>query len=259
MFAERARGRTVASLARELNERGVACPAGADRERNPHRSGERWIVRTVAMILENPRYTGRQVWNRSSTTGHGAGGRTGGRGAGVLRYNPVSEWEVSERIAHEPLVDDETFLAAQGMRVAKPAKDGEVRSYLLAGLVVCGLCDRRMDGHWVHGRAGYRCRHGFTSVKRRPDGTPRNFYVREDHLLEALPRLLQRPAGLVDQGMCKELVDQVRKQGLQIQYDDQSVEIRSDPAMVKTVAPARRPVQPTLALDRCDDVQTVEI
>ncbi|WP_245982809.1 recombinase family protein [Lentzea flaviverrucosa] len=83
MFAERARGRTVASLARELNERGVVCPSGADPERNAHRSGERWIVRTVAMILENPRYTGRQVWNRSSTIGHGAGGRTGGRGSGV--------------------------------------------------------------------------------------------------------------------------------------------------------------------------------
>jgi hypothetical protein len=145
MFAERARCRTVASLARELNERGVECPSGADPARNAHRSGERWIVRTVAMILGNPRYT-----NRSSTIDHGAGGRTGGRGSGALRYNPVSEWEVSERIAHEPLVDDETFVAVQGLRVAKPAKDGEVRRYLLAGLVVCGLRGRRMDGRWVH-------------------------------------------------------------------------------------------------------------
>ncbi|WP_275591908.1 recombinase zinc ribbon domain-containing protein [Lentzea nigeriaca] len=56
-------------------------------------------------------------------------------------------------------------------------------------LVVCGRCGRRMDGHWVHGRAGYRCRHGFTSAKRRSEGEPRNLYVREDHLLEALPHL----------------------------------------------------------------------
>ncbi|WP_237047756.1 recombinase family protein [Lentzea guizhouensis] len=195
MFVERARGRTVASLARELNERGVASPSGADPARNAHRSGERWIVRTVAMILGNPRYTGRQVWNRCSTIGHGSGGRAGGRGSGALRYNPISEWEVSERIAHEPLVDDETFVAVQGLRAAKPSKDGEVRRYLLAGLVVCGLCGRRMDGHWVHGRAGYRCRHGFTSAKRRSDGEPRNLYVREDHLLEALPHLLARTAG----------------------------------------------------------------
>ncbi|MEU0884052.1 recombinase family protein [Lentzea sp. NPDC005914] len=205
MFAERARGRTVASLARELNERGVVCPSGADPERNAHRSGERWIVRTVAMILENPRYTGRQVWNRSSTTGHGPGSRPSGRGSGVRRWNPVSEWEVSERIVHEPLVDDETFVAVQGMRVAKPAKDGEVRRYLLTGLVVCGLCGRRMDGHWVHGRAGYRCRHGFTSVRRRSDGEPRNIYVREDHLLEALPHLLGRAAEPVEVGVGEDL------------------------------------------------------
>jgi hypothetical protein len=138
MFAERARGRTVAWLARELNECGVVCPSGADPERNAHRAGELWIVRTVATILEDPSYTGRQVRNRCSTTGHGSGGRAGGRGSGALRYNPISEWEVSERIAHEPLVDAETFVAVQGLRVTKPAKDGEVRLYLLAGLVVCG-------------------------------------------------------------------------------------------------------------------------
>ncbi|MFI0470739.1 recombinase family protein [Saccharopolyspora sp. 5N102] len=40
LFAERARGRSVASLARELNERGVPCPASADQARNPHRPGE---------------------------------------------------------------------------------------------------------------------------------------------------------------------------------------------------------------------------
>jgi hypothetical protein len=64
LFAERVRGRSVASLVRELNERGVPCPSSVDPGRNGHRSGKRWIVRTVAMILENPRYTGRQVWNR---------------------------------------------------------------------------------------------------------------------------------------------------------------------------------------------------
>ncbi len=258
MFAERARGRTVASLARELNERGVVCPSGADPERNAHRSGERWIVRTVAMILENPRYTGRQVWNRCSTTGHGSGGRAGGRGSGALRYNPISEWEVSERIAHEPLVDDETFVAVQGLRAAKPSKDGEVRRYLLAGLVVCGLCGRRMDGHWVHGRPGYRCRHGFTSAKRRSDGEPRNLYVREDHLLEALPHLLARTAGPVQEGVGEELVDQVREQRLQIHYDGERLKIRPASLTLKTAEPALRAVQPALALDWCADVKVAE-
>lgn len=172
---------------------------------------------------------------------------------------PVSEWEVSERIAHEPLVDDETFVAVQGLRVAKPAKDGEVRCYLLAGLVVCGLCGRRMDGHWVHGRAGYRCRHGFTSVKRRSDGEPRSIYVREDHLLEALPHLLGRAARPAESGMGESLVDQFRQQHLQIHYSDRRLETRPASLTLKAVETARRPVQPMLALDWCDDMKFAQI
>ncbi|MEU4675053.1 recombinase family protein [Amycolatopsis sp. NPDC023774] len=56
MFAQRATGRSVAGIARELNERGVPCPSRADQDRNRHRTKHEWIVRTVAGILENPRY-----------------------------------------------------------------------------------------------------------------------------------------------------------------------------------------------------------
>jgi DNA invertase Pin-like site-specific DNA recombinase len=190
MFIQRAGGRSVASLARELNERGVSCPSSADPGRNGHRAGGRWILRTVAMILENPRYTGRQVWNRHSTVGHGKGGRPAGRGSGVVRPNPVGEWEVSQALTHRPLVDDVTFLAVQGIRASRQTKDGDTRRYALVGLVVCGICDRRMDAHWVHGRPGYRCRHGYSSAVPRPANAPRALYVREDRLLENLPGLL---------------------------------------------------------------------
>jgi hypothetical protein len=36
----------------------------ADPARNPHLTGVEWGWTTVATILANPRYTGRQVWNR---------------------------------------------------------------------------------------------------------------------------------------------------------------------------------------------------
>ncbi|BFU43909.1 recombinase family protein [Krasilnikovia sp. MM14-A1004] len=36
-------------------------------DRNPHRTGEAWHLRTVAAILANPNNTGRQVWNRQHT------------------------------------------------------------------------------------------------------------------------------------------------------------------------------------------------
>ncbi|RSM72928.1 hypothetical protein DL991_32540 [Amycolatopsis sp. WAC 01375] len=157
MFAERARGRSVASLVRELNDRGVPCPSSADPTRNSHRPGAEWIARTVGMILENPRYTGRQVWNRQTTKGHGADGRRGGRGSGAVRRNTVGEWEISEHLAHAPLVDDATFVAVQRIRADRRTKDGSTRKYALAGLVACRVCGRRMDAHWVHwvhGRAG---------------------------------------------------------------------------------------------------------
>lgn len=67
MFAQRLAGRSVASIARELTEQGVACPSDADPERNRHRTGGAWQLRTVAVILANPRYTGRQVWDRQRT------------------------------------------------------------------------------------------------------------------------------------------------------------------------------------------------
>ncbi|WP_233442586.1 recombinase family protein [Lentzea atacamensis] len=190
MFRERVGGRALASIARELNDRGVPCPSSADPSRNAHRQGGRWMVSAVAAILENPRYTGRQVWNRHGTRGRGPAGRLGGRAAGRVVRNSVTAWEVSEKLSHEPLVDDETFVAVHRIRAPRQTKDGGKRRYALAGLVVCGVCGRRMDAHWVHGRPAYRCRHGFNSASARPPDAPSNTYVREDVVLRTLPRLI---------------------------------------------------------------------
>jgi hypothetical protein len=68
------------------------------------------------------------------------------------------------------------------------------RSYLLSGLVRWGLCGRCMDSHWVHGRAGYRCRHGHSSSRPRSADEPRYVYVPEDLLVrELVGRLADRP------------------------------------------------------------------
>ncbi|WP_225945685.1 recombinase family protein [Plantactinospora soyae] len=64
MFAQRLTGRSVAVITRDLNQRQAPCPSRADPDRNPRRTGHRGTLRTVAAILGNPRYTGRQVWNR---------------------------------------------------------------------------------------------------------------------------------------------------------------------------------------------------
>ena len=72
IFARRLAGARTASIARLLNEHRIPSPAGHDPGRNKHRTGTEWTLRTVAAILANPRYTGRQVWNRQRTDHHEA-------------------------------------------------------------------------------------------------------------------------------------------------------------------------------------------
>ena len=71
----------------------------------------------------------------------------------------------------------------------------ERRRYLLAGLLVCGTCGRRMESAWSHGRAAYRCRHGHTSATQPDPGQPGNAYVREDGALAQLPAFFLLLAG----------------------------------------------------------------
>lgn len=75
IFSGRLAGRSVAVIARELNERGVLCPSAADPGRNRHRGGQAWNLRSVAVILVNPRYTGGEVWPRHQCAKPGGGRR----------------------------------------------------------------------------------------------------------------------------------------------------------------------------------------
>ncbi|MEJ7705035.1 MAG: recombinase family protein [Geodermatophilaceae bacterium] len=179
IFAERLAGRSVAGIARELNERGVLCPSAADPGRNPHRPGQVWNLRSVAVILANPRYTGREVWHRRQCAKPGEG-----------RSTIPAVWAMSRSSAHPALVSEAHFVAAQQIRAARVNDDGAVRRYLLAGLIRCGPCGRLMDAHWVNGRAGYRCRHGYNSARPAPPERPRNLYIREDILLAELAQRL---------------------------------------------------------------------
>lgn len=147
---------------------------------------------TVGSILSNPRYTGRQVWNRQPTNLRLADPADVSLGhRPVQSWNLPSGWVISSRLAHLPLVSEADFIAAQEVRAARgpvPAVPGE-RRYLLAGLLACGTCGRRMEPAWSNGKAAYRCRHGHTSATRPDPGRPKNAYLREDRALEHLPAL----------------------------------------------------------------------
>ncbi|MFE9914806.1 recombinase family protein [Micromonospora sp. NPDC005553] len=85
------------AIAEALTSNHVPCPSAHDRARNPHRSGIAWSKSAVRVILTNPRYTGRQVWNKQRTdevlldVDDVALGHTG-----VMRWNPRDKWVVSK-------------------------------------------------------------------------------------------------------------------------------------------------------------------
>ncbi len=134
----------------------------------------------MAVILANPRYTGREVWRRNQRA-------TPGRGRPAI----PAEWAISAELAHPALVAEADFVSVQQIRAARVTDDGVVRRYLLAGLIRCGPCGRLMDAHWVIGRAGYRCRHGHNSARPASTGRPGNLYVRKDKLLVELAQRLK--------------------------------------------------------------------
>jgi DNA invertase Pin-like site-specific DNA recombinase len=205
IFAQRLAGHSVARIARALNEAGVPCPSAADPGRNPHRPGTGWSLGTVTTILGNPRYTGRQVWNRQRTDKDLAEPSDVSLGhKSVQRWNLPDGWVISARPAHEALVSEADFIAAQDVSAARgpvpcsEASPPEIRRYLLAGIIVCGTCGRRMESAWSNGRPAYRCRHGHTTASAPSVERPRNAYVREDRIMPHLPALhllLTEPAG----------------------------------------------------------------
>ena len=113
----------------------------------------------------------------------------------VQRWNLPDGWVISARPAHPALVSEADFIAAQDISAARgpapaiaPAAPG-TRRYLLAGLLACGTCGRRMESAWSNRKPAYRCRHGHTSAAAPDPARPKNAYIREDRILAHLPAL----------------------------------------------------------------------
>ena len=190
IFTQRLAGHSMARIARALNDAAVPCPSAADPERNPHRSGNAWTLHTVRAILGNPRYTGRQVWNRQRTdTDLVDPANTG------LGHRPVQRWNmpegliISARPAHPAIISEADFIATQDLAARRGPDSPTGRHYRLAGLVRCGTCGRLLESCWSNGKPAYRCRHGHTSATRPAPSRPPNAYIREDQILPRLPAL----------------------------------------------------------------------
>lgn len=182
IFAMYVAGAGFRTIAHQLAEEGIPSPSAYDRQRNGHRSGRGWAFTAVRSILENERYTGRQVWGcqprheslldpSSPQNGH----------VTTQRWAEPDKWLRSSELVREPLVDQLTFHKAQALIAAKGRDDKRRQRapranspYTLAGRVICALCGRKMSEHKASGgRLGYRCRIRAATPSRRPTRTPR--------------------------------------------------------------------------------------
>jgi site-specific DNA recombinase len=147
-----------------------------------------------------------------------------------------------EHPAHAALVSEADFITAQEVAVPRGPAGPAVRRYLLAGLLVCGRCGRRLESAWSNGGPAYRCRHGHTSATRPEPGRPGNTYVREDQILPhlaaiailladqavALARGSRDPARVTGPASTAALIDRLRASGVVLAGDPQDKTLRAD-------------------------------
>ncbi|WP_432990687.1 recombinase family protein [Dactylosporangium sp. CA-233914] len=193
IFTSYLAGRGIFAIAEELTREGIPCPSAHDPQRNRHRSGIAWSKMAIRVILTNPRYTGRQVWNRQrkdevllDVNDVAMGHRT------KQVWNDTDKWIWSDNLAHPAIVDTDTFEQVQAKIATKGASTTTVkprrtpRPYLFRGALICGICQRRMQGHWLRDAAYYRCRFPDQYAIANKLTHPRNVYLREDQLTEPL-------------------------------------------------------------------------
>jgi site-specific DNA recombinase len=199
IFAEFLAGRGFYAIAEGLTRDGIPSPSAHDPERNKHRSGIAWNKFAVRAILVNPRYTGHQVWNKQRkdevlidvddvALGHTT----------KLRWNESGKWLWSEKIVQPPIIDREIFDQVQAMiagRAHAPAEHKPHRAkhpYALRGCVWCGLCERRMQSHWVNDAPYYRCRFPAEYALANHVEHPLSVFMREDAIIGEVDGWLAR-------------------------------------------------------------------
>ncbi len=192
IFTEFVAGRGLFAIAEGLTRDGIASPAAHDPARNRHRaaSGGVWSKSAVRAILRNPRYTGRQVWNRQRrdevlidvddvAMGHET----------KMRWNQPGAWVWSEHDTHPALVPVELFDAAQqifaGAQRPTLRRERARYPYQLSGRLTCGVCGRKMQGSWNNGRPHYRCLFP-AEYAVTPERHAKSVYVREDAITPGL-------------------------------------------------------------------------
>jgi site-specific DNA recombinase len=201
IFAEYLRGRGFKAIAAGLTRDGILCPSAHDRARNPHRNTIAWNMSIIRVIVTNPRYTGRQVWNKQRKAEVLIDIRNVADGYETkLKWNKPGDWVWSDQIAHEPLITVEDFEATAALMASRAHKGATLprenrpttRHYLLRGLLHCGICGRKMQASTAHGTIYYRCLYPEQVAKANHIPHPRGIYLREDSVVPKLDTWLSK-------------------------------------------------------------------
>lgn len=177
----------LGQLARRLNERKIPGPWGG-----------LWNASSLGRLLRQPAYKGTAYYGRHRSD-YSSLGRPRRQGRGVLHSprpvpRPAEEWI---EINVPPLVDEAVWQAAQERLEmnARFAQRNSQRTYLLRGLLVCGVCGHTLQGRTNRNHTYYVCTHGGV---RCPPGVPRHTCslrgdVIEPLIWQALADLLRDP------------------------------------------------------------------
>ena len=197
IFADYLAGRGHYAIAEGLTRESIPSPSQADPTRNRHRTGEGWGKAAVRAILDNPRYIGRQVWNKQrkdevllDVDNVADGYET------KLRWNEEGSWVWSDKVVYEALVSVEDFEATKAVRAAhgygrQDRERERVRNpYVFRELLRCGLCGRKMQGQYSNGKPHYRCRYPKEYALAKHVQHPDNAYLKEEDLLPSVDKWL---------------------------------------------------------------------
>lgn len=178
---------TTHKIAQHLNGQEIAGPGGGQ-----------WQATAISRILCQSSYRGIAYYGRSQQDFSGIG-QPRKQGNGRLerpRYQqrPMDEWI---EVAVPALVAEPIWQQAQGkrrMNQQNSQRNGR-RTYLLRGLLVCGICGHTLQGRAQGERTYYRCAHG---GKNRPVSVPAHTCTIRGDVVEAqvwtaLADLLRQP------------------------------------------------------------------
>ena len=265
IFAEYIAGRGYFAIAQDLTRDGIPSPSAHDPARNRHRDMRSWSKIAVRSILMNPRYTGRQVWNKQRrdeilvdvedvAQGH----------LSRMRWNDRSDWVWSAEQTHEAIIGPEMFDKAQAQMAAGAYRSttGKTRTskrtYVLSGRVHCGLCGHRMQGNMNHNAQHYRCKFAIDRGAVPGLDHPKNVYVRESAIV---PKLDDWLATLFDPENLDETCEALAAAGGETDVDHARIEAAQrkladcDTRLVKYRAALDAGADPTIVAGWMSEVQ----